>query len=349
MAPDTDQPALAGGARLAAAAVPFLAVLAVLASGCDGGRPRSDPTTPAAPSAARTAIVRQSDWLTASVEVGQPDGLAAVAGSVFVKSDTGLVTRVDPVGARVVDSAEVDTYNDAGHYCTGIAADATSLWTCSAGRQGTDLVRLDPDTLRETARFAVDKLFDQLDIPVVDGRVWVLSGIGDRLTVVDAAGGAPTTTPTSTPLGRRCFQLAATATRVYATCLLTDEVIAVDASTLDVVATATVNEPRNISVSGEQVWVSGVDGLIRMSADLDQEATYPDLYAGAEGDLLATSDAVWLRQETGFLLRLDPATGGVTRFAIDPVPSGGSVLVVGGTVWVSCYNDDVVYRVDPGP
>lgn len=286
----------------------------------------------------------QEDWLSGRVEIGQPDGLAAWGGDVFVKTDTGRVVRVDGAAAKAVGSAEVDTYNDAGHYCTGIAADATSLWTCSAGQDSTDLVSLDPATLEVTHRYPVDKLFDQLTIPVAGGRVWVLSGIGDQLTEVQASTGA---TRVFT-LGRRCFQLAATARLVYATCMLTDEVIAVDASTGTVVHRADVAHPVNISVAGDAVWVSGAVGLVRMSADLGTLATYAGLAAGPEGDLVATAGAVWVRQAAGFLFRLDPATGRVTRFAVDPVPSGGSVLLADDAVWVSAYNDDEVFRLDPG-
>ena len=212
------------------------------------------------------------------------------------------------------------------------------------GRPGhTDLIRLDPESLEETARIGVDKLFDQLTLPVVDGRIWVLSGSGDRITMVDAATGATQ----ALPLGRRCFQLAATTSRVYATCMLTDEVIALDAATGEVVKTTAVRHPVNVSVSGERVWVSTADGLVCLTADLELRKTYPGLSAGQDGDLVATPEAVWIRQGGGFLFRLDPATGAVRQFTIDPVPSGGSLLVTDDSVWTSAYNDNVVYRIDP--
>ena len=315
------------------------AVMAVSAlTGCGGDDPTAHPAV-----TATTTSVAQDDWLTATVEISQPDALAELNGSLFVRSDTGEVTRVDTTSAEVLNSADVDTENDSRHFCTGLAADATSLWTCSAGPDGTDLVRLDPETLEETARVGVDKLFDQLTLPVVDGRIWVLSGSGDRVTMVDAATGETQ----ASPLGRRCFQLAATASRVYATCMLTDEVLALDASTGEVVSTTAVRHPVNLSVSGERVWVSTADGLVSLTADLEPQETYPGLSAGQDGDLVATAEAVWIRQAGGFLFRLDPATGAVRQFAIDPVPSGGSLLVTGDSVWTSAYNDNVVYRIDP--
>ena len=70
--------------------------------------------------------------------------------------------------------------------------------------------------------------------------------------------------------------------------------------------------------------------------------------AGPEGDLAATDTAVWVRQPEGFLLRIDPATDQVAaRYDIDPVPSGGSLLVTDDAVWTSAFDDNVVYKIDP--
>ena len=317
-------------------------LVCVLVAGCSGSG-SSTPAPQQTPSAP-PGSVDQSAWLTARVEVEQPDGLAALGDSVYVKTDTGTVVRVDAADATVLGSAEIDTYNDAGHYCTGIGTDGTSLWACSAGRDGTDVVRLDPETLEVLDRVRIDKVFDQLTLPVVDGRVWALSGTGDRLTYLDTA----TRRRRTWPLDERCFQLAATADRVYATCLLSDVVLALDATTGEVLARADVPHPGNVSAIGDQVWVSTGKGLQQFSADLQPLATYEGLAAGPEGDVVATTDAVWVRQAAGFLFRLDLATGSSTQYVADPVPSGGSVLVTEDVVWTSAFNDNVVYRVDPG-
>ena len=317
-------------------------LVCVLVSGCRGSG-SSTPAPEQTPSAS-PGSVEQSAWLTAQVEVEQPDGLVAFGDSVYVKTDTGTVVRVDAADATVLGSAEIDTYNDGGHYCTGIGTDGTSLWACSAGRDGTDVVRLDPETLQVLDRVRIDMVFDQLTLPVVDGRVWVLSGTGDQLTYLDTA----TRRRRTWPLDERCFQLAATADRVYATCLLSDLVLALDATTGDVVARVEAPHPAHISAIRDQVWVSTGKGLQQFSADLHPLATYDGLAAGPEGDVLATTDAVWVRQAAGFLFRLDLATGTTTQYVADPVPSGGSVLVTEDGVWASAFNDNIVYRVDPG-
>ena len=297
-------------------------------------------TDPSAP----VSVVPQTRWMVDSVDLGYPDGLAAMDGAVFVKTDDGKVARIDPETGKVVAQAKIDTAKDAAHYCQGIGSDGETLWACSAGDASTDVVRLDPATLEVTATAKVDKVFDQYALSVVDGTLWVLTGAGDRLTGVDTSTGKQTTVP----LGRRCFQLSASARRVYLTCLLDDEVIAVDARTGKVLAHTEVPHPTNVSVSGDDVWVSGSAGLVRLDPDLQPRASYPGLTAGPEGDLAATDTAVWVRQPEGFLLRIDPATDQVAaRYDIDPVPSGGSLLVTDDAVWTSAFDDNVVYKIDP--
>ena len=289
-------------------------------------------------------VVPQSEWLTGTVEVHFPDGLAALGEHVFVKTDDGHVVRIDAASAEVDGDVRIDTSTSSGSYCSGIGTDGETLWACSAGLDTTDVWRLDPDSLDVSEKVPVDKLFDQVTLPVAGGKVWVLTGIGDRLTSIDTA----TTKTHTTKLGRRCLQLAATETSVYATCSLTDEVVAVDAATGKVRATADVPNPIYVSVVDDDVWVTGGGGLLRLSTDLEPNLLFPGLTSGPEGDLVATPDDVWVRQAAGFLFRIDPAAETVAaQYAIDPVPSGGGVLVTDDAVWLTAFNDNVVYRLDP--
>ncbi len=328
---------LCGWSRAVAGA---LAVMLLAACGPSEESSSTAPTT----SVPTTAVMPESAWLTATIEVRYPDGLAALGDAVFVKTDDGHVVRIETDTAEVVADVRIDTSQEARRYCQGIGSDGTSLWACSAGPETTDVYRLDPETLEVTAKLKVDKLFDQLALPVVAGRVWVLTGTGDRLTMIDADSGDTTTMP----LGRRCFQLAATATRVYATCILTDEVVALDVATGEIVATAGVTHPINVAALVDDVWVSGGGELLRLTADLKPVAEYAGLTAGLDGDIFATPDAVWVRQAKGFLFRIDPRTDTVAaRYSIDPVPSGGSALATGDAVWLTSFDDDLVFRLDP--
>jgi outer membrane protein assembly factor BamB len=280
------------------------------------------------------------------VKVAYPDGLALVGDAVFVKTDDGHVVRVDRARRKLDVDVKVDTASDPNQYCQGIGSDGHALWACSAADGRTDLVRLDPTTLEVRATVRVDKVFDQLTLPVVDGRVWVLTGTGETLTAVDTA----TNRTTSYPLGRRCLQIAATPATVYLTCLLTDEVVAVDASTGRLVERTTVPGAVNIAADEHDVWVSGSDGIVRLSTGLEPRAVYPGLVAGRDGDLLLTPDALWVRQGPSFLLRIDIESGDVAaQYAIEPALSGGSLLAADDEIWTSSFNDDVVLVVDPSP
>ncbi|GAA3815256.1 PQQ-binding-like beta-propeller repeat protein [Nocardioides panacisoli] len=321
-------------------------LLASAAAGCSGSD-NGDAGGPASsPAASRPATIEPAAWRLGTTTTENPDGLAAIDHAVFVKTDDGRVVRIDPATGRVTAEADLDTAKDPGSYCQGIGSDGDTLWACSAGDSTTDVVRLDPRTLAVTARLPVDKLFDQYALPVVGGTVWVLGGDGSRLVGVDTATGRSRTSR----LPYRCFQLAATKEAVYATCLVDEEVIAVDPRTRKVVASAQVDGPTNVATGDGTVWVSGSRGLSRFDDTLASPTLFEGPSAGQEGDLLMTGSAVWVRNPDDFLLRIDPATGAVTaRYAMHPAVSGGSALIAYGSLWTSAYDDATVYQVDPEP
>ncbi|MGD9959260.1 YncE family protein [Nocardioides sp.] len=327
--------------------------LAATVPGCtgsdDSSTPAPSPTTGAPAQAAATlpvapgSVVAPASWKLASIEIENPDGLAGLDGAVFVKTDDGRVVRLDASTGKVTAQRKIDTATDIAHYCQGIGSDGETLWACSASDTTTDIVRLDPATLKETGRAKVDKVFDQLSLGVGGGRVWVLTGDGSQLTSVDTRNLEQTTVP----LARRCFQTAVTSAVVYATCLLDDEVIAVDTASGEVTDSVSVTQPTNISVTDDEVWVSGSAGLLRLDTELEPQAAYPGLSTGSEGDVVATPSGVWVRHPDEFLLRIDPISGEVAaRYAIAPVPSGGSLLVTDDAVWTSAANDATVFKVD---
>ena len=320
-------------------------LLVASAAGCSGSGDDGGGTA-GSPSPAQPRTVGPDSWRLGTTTTENPDGLAAIDHGVFVKTDDGRVVRIDPGSGRVTAEADLDTAKDPANYCQGIGSDGDTLWACSAGDSTTDVVRLDPKTLSVTARVPVDKLFDQYTLPVVGGAVWVLAGDGSRLVSVDTATGRSSTSR----LPYRCFQLAATVAAVYATCLVDDEVIAVDPRTRKVVGRAQVDGPTNVAAGGGEVWVSGDRGLTRLDGTLGSPTLFEGPSAGPEGDLLVTESAVWVRSPDDFLLRLDPATGAVTaRYAQHPAISGGSTLLAYGSLWTSASDDAAVFRVDPEP
>ena len=233
-------------------------------------------------------VVPQSEWLTGTVEVHFPDGLAALGEHVFVKTDDGHVVRIDAASAEVDGDVRIDTSTSSA---ATARASAPTARPCGPALQASIRRTYSgsiPTASTSREKVPVDKLFDQVTLPVAGGKVWVLTGIGDLLTSIDTA----TTKTRTTKLGRRCLQLAATATSVYATCSLTDELVAVDATTGKVTATADVPNPIYVSVVDDDVWVTGGGGLLRLSTDLEPNLLFPGLTSGPEGDLVATPDDV---------------------------------------------------------
>lgn len=332
--------------RVVAASLLAVAAAALALSACGGqDRPQPEAVRATTMSSEPAVSVPESTWRRGRVRIGFPDGLAVIGDSVYVKTDDGHVLRVDATRHHVEADVRVDTTTDPDSYCEGIGTDGRSLWACSAADDGsTDVVRLDPESLEVRATVRVDKVFDQLTLPVSAGKVWVLSGTGDTLTSVDTSTGHTA----SHPLGRSCLQAAATPQRVYLTCLMSDQVVAVDAATGKVVDTVTSPDPVNVVADDHEVWVGGSARTTRFSPDLAPRAIYPGLVAGREGDLLLTGGTLWVRSGDDFLSRVDTATGKVAaRYAIDPVPSGGSLAAVGGEIWTSASDDDLVFVVDP--
>jgi outer membrane protein assembly factor BamB len=328
--------------RLACA---WVVVGAVVLAACGGKEPATtEPKAATTVTAAPKEVVAESTWSRGRMKISFPDELAVVRDAVYVKTDDGHVVRINPATRTVGADVRIDTTTNPDEYCQGLGSDGQTLWACSAAGDGTtDVVRLDPDTLEVLATVKVDKIFDQLTLPLSEGTLWVLSGTGDTLTAVDTASNRTT----AHPLGRSCLQAAATARVVYLTCLLSDEVLAVDTTTGKIIDKAAVADPVNVVADDEDVWVSGAEGIVRFSPDLDPRSVYPGLVAGREGDLLLTEDALWIRQGPEFLSRIDTATDAVAaRYAIDPVPSGGSLVAIGDEVWTTAYDDDLVLMVD---
>lgn len=92
--------------------------------------------------------------------------------------------------------------------------------------------------------------------------------------------------------------------------------------------------------SGDLVWVSGVDpGIVAYDADMDA------VFSVEAGEVWAALEfghgAIWASeaptgQRATTLLKIDPATGGATRFSVpEPgIPQESSVAVTDGAVWV---------------
>ncbi|HVE24407.1 MAG TPA: hypothetical protein VNC22_03340 [Sporichthya sp.] len=265
-----------------------------------------------------------------------PDWLAVGAGSLWVRTDSGIVYRIDPttntVAARI-PIADGSTEN----LCQGLAADDTAVWSCAPDG---DIVRIDPRTNTVVATIGVGKSTDQGPIPVAFGHVWVLTGDGSHL--VGIAGDAADET---VDLGARCSNVSATATSLWLACLADDQVVRVDPTSGRVTTRLTgFDTPRLVSGSGGTVWVSFLGGLAQIDEATAAVRTVTAVFVGPQAGLFADADGVWVRDQGLFLARVDTAGHVVDEMSV-PEQSGGSVLEAFGSLWATAYDDEVLYRL----
>jgi DNA-binding beta-propeller fold protein YncE len=267
---------------------------------------------------------------------GNPDWMAAAAGSVWVKRDDGVVTRLDPGSGEIIADIDVKAVPNEDP-CTGIGVSTDAIWSCSE----TSIVRIDPTTNEVTKTVPVGKIWAQGRLVHAAGRIWVLAGEGDRLVGITTADGAAAE-PISLPA--KCVDLGAASDVVYAACTDDDTVLRIDPATAAITKVA-VKGPNHVSVAGSSAWVAAAEGLLRLEpTSLATQLTIPEIVPGAFGGILADDAAVWVRQENPFLIRVDATTGAQTRVITAPHGSG-DVVVDGTRIWASDVEGNSLIRL----
>lgn len=307
--------------------------------------PTSVPTVPPTPA----STVNYDQRLQATIPISFPDEIVSEAGFLWVKTDHGHVVGVDPGSNQVIADIKVDTTTDPYHYCQGLATDGESIWACSAtgdaDHRAIDVVRVDPNTQTVVRTIPVDKIFDQFDMPVLGGRIWVLTGDARQLVGIDVATG-DVTAPID--LGARCFQLAALEGSLLASCALENLLLQIDPQNGQVTARVPMQGPRWITVGADAVWVAQEHAVVRLDpTTLHPVVAFTGLPSvGMTGDIHATADAVWVRLGSGTLYRIDPATDQlVEQVRSERAYSGGSVLATSDSVWMTAGDDGVLMRL----
>lgn len=272
---------------------------------------------------------------------GDPDEIAAGANAIWIKRANGMVDRIDPATNEIVFSVQAMTARGEGwQSCSGLGVDEESVWVCDEP----DVKRLDPETGDIVATVAVDKVADQLHIPVGLGHAWVLSGDGSTLAGVSTA---DNTIDEEFDLGTRCVELALADDVLWAACPVDDVVLRIDPSQGEVTATVGgLDNPRWISIA-DAVWVASDDGLVRLDPETAEVTGAVEVRAKLGGGLIATPDAVWVRSADPFLRRVDPTTLELVEEVTTDSEAGGAVAIAFGSLWTSAPDDQVVYRVRP--
>lgn len=280
----------------------------------------------------------------ATIKIRNPDVITVLNGFVWVKTDDGRVVQVDPSTNQVIGELKVDTAQDVSRYCQSFGSDGTNLWACSAGNETIDVVRIDPGERKIVTTVKVATIFDQFHMPFFSNRIWVLSGNADKLVGIDVTTNQP---GQAIELGVSCFQLAATDDALVATCQRENLILKIDPTTGQITGRMMLDEPEMIAAAGDAIWVGTKSGVVRLAgSDLRLIATFSGIVLGSAGDISATKEVVWVRQQGGFLYELDAQTNTIRRQIVaDPNLSGGSVSFSKDSVWTTAADDNVLIRL----
>lgn len=295
---------------------PTALAIVLVTSGCAATAPPTPP--PAEPYTAFEPVELKV--------TGQPDWMVAGFGSVWVKRETGKVSRIDPVTATVTAEIQADTTSP--DHCNGIGVGTDAIWSCSFQ----DLVRIDPATDSVVETIQAGKIHGQGRIVQAAGRMWVLAGEGEKLVGVAEADGS-LSEPIVLPVP--CSDLGAAADVVYVVCSQAGRVLRVDPAAAAVTADVEVAAPAHVSAATTGVWVAAEDALLRLDpTSLETKLTLDGVVATWLGSIKADDAGVWVLRFDPFLTRVDAATGGQTRVISGP-DHGGDVLTEGDYLWAS--------------
>lgn len=296
-----------------------IVITCLVAVGCAGAAPEAT---------AAAAVAKDLDL------GGSPSGVVFDFGSVWVGLyDKGTVDRIDPVTGSVTRTITVGDPTKLlarARNTHGVPSAVTSgfgsIWAVGADGR---LARIDPAT-NAVMTFDVGVVGEAL--ATGEGAVWITSNDDGALVRFDPTAGAVTNTVTG--LGQ-LFGVAVASGSVWVVSKSGHEVLRLDPTRGTV--TARIPAERNpdwVTAGAGSVWVTRESprAVLRIDpATNTVAATIPGEATWGIGTGIAFSDnAVW----TGFLVRIDAATGRVTgSFA----GTGDQVAVAfgGGSAWVA--------------
>lgn len=268
---------------------------------------------------------------------GEPDWLVSDGSSIWVQRPFEAF-RIDPTTNTVTATVTVED-----EVCQGLGFGDGSVWRCADG----GIVRIDPATATVLAYFPLDKSRDQGHLPVVAGRVWVITGAESAtLSGLNTATGAVDAT---IALGGLCTETVAAFDSIWVACR-SGELLRVD-PVAGTVVTRVSKLPLAIAVTANEdsVFVGYERGVARVDPDTNAIAAKATAPSGLSIGLTADDDNVWLRSEepAPFLRRIDVDSMKVVERITSKLDSGGDVLLAFGSLWTSTYDDAFVFRLTP--
>ena len=270
-------------------------------------------------------IQAKSNSLVGQVPLEARSGQVATGeGAVWVASEEGTVSRVDPATRRVVQKITV------GRDPAGVAAGDGAVWVANSGDRSVSWIN--PSTTTVVKRVPVGN--GPTGIALGDGAVWVANSLDNSVSRIDADTGKVVATigVAGTPSG-----VAAGLGAVWVSNATDNTVSRISPSSNAVVRSIPVgNGPRAIAVGADAVWVANsLDGTVSR-IDPASDTVMATVGVGDGPSAVAVSPgAVWAASEVrGTVTRLDPDTNTVARtIDIGSAPAGAAV--VGDGLWVT--------------
>lgn len=352
--------------RLGGAAV---MAVALVAGACSNGRvaqPKaSSPAGEVSPTVAATAGTSTlEERLEAEIHVDdQPDWMETESGSVWVAIDeAGTIGRIDPETNELAAQIKVGE-----HPCNGLVAEFGSLWSPACADY--KIYRVDPQ--REKVEAAIDVPFlgaSQSNpaapwqrIAAGEGGVWVVTkGKGGEYDILSRIDPGTNEIAETIDLGRPAGAVAVGEGAVWVMVPTEGTILRVDPDTSEVVAEIGGLAQPVFAAAGEgALWVlSGMwhdftdaDGTVTRIDPATNEVVariQVDQRVGNAADITVERGTVWVRTQYTLLAAIDPETNTVIDRITD-VKGLGGVTVDFGSVWLSDFANNEVWRVMPTP
>ncbi len=266
-------------------------------------------------------------------------------GSLWVKRDNNVVARIAPDGTIL---ATIDPGVFAEPVCQGLGVSEHAVWGCAAPGK---VARIDPRTNKVAAIIDIPKVNEQGRIPAYDGRVWLLTGDGDQLVGLSERTNRPEAT---IPLGSFCTDVADRPVKqiLWVACPFDDAVLRVDLRAGKVTGQINGLAKASAAVAGESsVWVCTKTGLAQVDVATMSVATVQRMPAGLACSLRLVGEELWVRtgwRTSPFLSRIDTSTGQLVQIVERSGRiSGGDVIDFAGALWVSSFEQGLVFKLDP--
>ncbi|HEU5211607.1 MAG TPA: ABC transporter substrate-binding protein [Gaiellaceae bacterium] len=261
-------------------------------------------------------------------------GVAVGGRSVFVAYGyPKRVARYTPSSGRLV-SRQVDA---GAIYDALVAAAGATVWLID--RDGSRLLRLDPDTLRvqATARLHAGNV---TDARVSHGSLWVAMQGDGGVWEIDRDGGVVGKVAT----GQVPYALATGGDALWVTNANSGTVTKIDPETGEATSYPTGHRPVAIGVIGSDVWVyaglGAADANARVSGEVVRQAAVGDPYFNLDPVVCCTAELLALQFALGAqLMDYRPGRGGAARI-VPYVARGQPEVRDGGRTWT--------FRIRPG-